>query len=206
MKSGASEHPNNEDELYLDAGMMEEEWDFQQELNKDYGEIDPENTYVKMLQTKSKLILLQKAPAKRALEGPHEELGLFYLFFTLSFWETIRLWTNKRLVGNGLPECTRDGFAAYIGLEMGMSLVRSLVRFNGIKSIGQKVFLLGLTRIQIPCLGPCSSKFVPIFASIIQPTGTTKDKRMIRYDTHVPLWNTLSRILLPLPFQLVLLR
>jgi hypothetical protein len=44
MESGASKHPNDEDESCLDASMMEEEWDFQRELNKDYGEINPENT------------------------------------------------------------------------------------------------------------------------------------------------------------------
>jgi hypothetical protein len=147
-----NEHPDDGDDLnadLLEAASMEEQWDFQRELTEDKKEIDPKNEYIKMLRKQSKLVLLQKARAKKALRGPHEELGLFYLFFTMSFWDTIRLWTNKRLAAKGLPECTKECFAAYLGLEIGMSLVR----FNTFKEywstglfVGHQTFSATMSR------------------------------------------------------------
>jgi hypothetical protein len=70
-----NEHPDDGDDLnadLLEAASMEEQWDFQRELTEDEKEIDPKNEYIKMLRKQSKLVLLQKAQAKKALRGPHE--------------------------------------------------------------------------------------------------------------------------------------
>jgi len=82
------------------------------------------NDYIRGLVERTGLKLLQDRRAKQALDSDKQELGLFYLFMTKMYWEAIRTWTNMRMKEKNLPECLKELFAANLGLEMGISLVR----------------------------------------------------------------------------------
>ncbi|GMF49486.1 unnamed protein product [Phytophthora fragariaefolia] len=57
----------------------------------------------------------------KAAYRERRELGLFSLFFTREFRDSLQSWTNKLLKEKGRPETTVYELDAYIGLEIAMS-------------------------------------------------------------------------------------
>ncbi len=102
------------------------EWNFQRELDnlESSPHVSLKNLYIQGLMHQSALYLLQPLRAKKALEGPYEKLGLFFLFFMQTYLEIVCKWTNKQMIWQGFAEITKEELLAYLGLEMGMSLVR----------------------------------------------------------------------------------
>ena len=100
--------------------------------------------YVDLLGRYTGLHIIHEAKAKRAFEAKHKrELELFYLFFKKDFFETLRSWLNEKLKEkksskHQYASVGKDEFNAYLGLEMGMSLVQ----FNSIRQYwGEGAFL-----------------------------------------------------------------
>ena len=109
----------------------EDEESSESEEEPDGGEVcDPyDNCYVRKLRESADLHLLQPGAVYSAFDGDEKELGLFHLFLTKNYLETVCKWTNEVLVGKGKKECDVKEFYVYIGLELGMSLLK----FNDIK-------------------------------------------------------------------------
>ncbi len=66
------------------------------------------------------------------------------------------------LVGKGEKDCSVKEFYAYIGLELGMNLLK----FNEIKCIGHRASFLAMRHFRTQCLGLALKKFVHVFASV----------------------------------------
>jgi hypothetical protein len=88
-----------------------------------------DNAYVKKLLVIADLHILQPGAVNLAYGSSSKELGLFCLFFTSNYVETDCKWTNKALEEKGLKSCSMKEFQAYMGLELGMSLLK----YNDIK-------------------------------------------------------------------------
>jgi hypothetical protein len=88
-----------------------------------------DNTYVKQLLESADLHILQPGAVNTAFEGAEKELGLFHLFFTKNYLETVCKWTTEVQVAKGKNPCSIKELYAFIGLELGMSLLK----FNDIK-------------------------------------------------------------------------
>ena len=81
-----------------------------------------ENEFLLKLEHSSKLkVLLEKTVD--TLCRKHNKLGLFQLFFTRSYLNNVRTWTNQNLEANGKAPVNEKKFNAYIGLELAMSIV-----------------------------------------------------------------------------------
>ncbi|KAK1935572.1 hypothetical protein P3T76_010267 [Phytophthora citrophthora] len=78
------------------------------------------NAYVDNLTRDSGLHIVREKEVTAALKG-RGELGLFSLFFTREFRDSLLLWTNKMLKEKGKQEATVFELDAYIGLEIAMS-------------------------------------------------------------------------------------
>lgn len=91
--------------------------------NYGFNDAHSENTYVNELKANSDLKVLQVDRVNRAYEQNNAS-GLFKLFLTRSFIDKLRKWTNISLVNDGLRETNENKFSAYVGLELGMSLVQ----------------------------------------------------------------------------------
>src|SRR4051794_3324084 len=81
------------------------------------------NHYLQALKDQSQLKILQRGRVDLAFKNKGK-LGLFHLFLTGSWLDTIRVWTNRNLSDKGIKECNDLKFDAYLGLEMGMSIVQ----------------------------------------------------------------------------------
>ncbi len=82
---------------------------------------------VKNLLDSAGLHFLQAGLVTSAYVGPDKELGLFHLFLTRNYLETVLMWTNEALQIKGKKDCSIKEFYAYLGLEMGMWYCRSLL-------------------------------------------------------------------------------
>ena len=87
----------------------------------------------------SGLKLLQKAAVYNAwTENKH--CGLFKLFIRKSFIDAICNWTNTSLMKKGVRKATVSEFDAFLGLEIGMSLVG----FNSIRDYWSSAWFRGM--------------------------------------------------------------
>jgi hypothetical protein len=89
-----------------------------------------DNAYITSILEPANLHILQPGQVSLAYHSEKLELNLFHLFFTKNYLETVCRWTNEVLEKKGLKSCTSLEFFAYIGLELGMSLLK----YNSIKS------------------------------------------------------------------------
>jgi hypothetical protein len=69
--------------------------------------------YVQNLLNKSQLHIIQLNNVKKAYKNAGV-LGLFHLFIPSSWFESMREWTNKRLISKGKKVVTKNEFRAYI--------------------------------------------------------------------------------------------
>ncbi|KUF78757.1 WASH complex subunit [Phytophthora nicotianae] len=101
------------------------------------GERRTGNAYVDGIIHDSGLHIIREGQVKAAYEE-RGELGLFSLFFTREFRDSLHRWTNEMLKEKGKPEATVCELDAYIGLEIAMS-------FNPVTEIkelwSQKMFM-----------------------------------------------------------------
>lgn len=86
-------------------------------------EAQHDNPYVQELSDESFLSILQPRRIKNAFENEHER-GMFQLFLSRSFFESMLMWTNIKLTKKGKPNISLEKLMAYIGLELAMSLVK----------------------------------------------------------------------------------
>jgi len=98
-----------------------------------------DNDYVNGILKSADLHILQPGQVSLASNSPQKESDLFYLFFTKNFLETVCKWSNEALISKGHKSCSSKVFFAYIGLELGMSLVKS----HDIKSYWAKGCFVG---------------------------------------------------------------
>jgi len=80
------------------------------------------NTYLRELHVTSGLKVLQQSKVLKAYQD-NGKMGLFKLFITREWFNTIRTWTNMKLIEKGKDSVNEIKFDAYIGLEMAMSIV-----------------------------------------------------------------------------------
>ena len=78
--------------------------------------------YVSSIDDHSGLHLSQEGKIRHAFDE-HSEAGLFGLFFTQKFKDTLHGWTNAVLKRKGEEEVSPVEMDAMIGLEMAMSIV-----------------------------------------------------------------------------------
>ena len=97
------------------------------------------NAYVKKLLQSADLHILQPGRVCAAYDSEARELNLFHLFFSKTFLEAVGEWTNEVLVSKGKKSVSMKEFYAYMGLEMGMSLVK----YNALKSYWSNGKFLG---------------------------------------------------------------
>lgn len=91
----------------------------QQNINK-CANLD--NEYMQELMDSSGLFILQEAKVKKAYEV-NKEIDLFHLYFTWQYINLLYQWTNAQLIERYNVRITDNKMLAYIGLEMGMSLI-----------------------------------------------------------------------------------
>ncbi|POM76935.1 Hypothetical protein PHPALM_5770, partial [Phytophthora palmivora] len=80
------------------------------------------NSYVDEIIGESGLHIVRPAEVDRAYKE-RGELGLFSLFFTREFRDSLQSWSNLLLKEKGKPEATVFEIDAYIGLEIVMSII-----------------------------------------------------------------------------------
>lgn len=98
------------------------DFEFIDENEEDMDAMMQENAYLRDLRTMSGLEILQRSKVVKAYEE-NGKLGLFRLFITREWFNTIRKWTNKKLDEKGRDTVNESKFDAYLGLEMAMSIV-----------------------------------------------------------------------------------
>jgi hypothetical protein len=97
------------------------------------------NEYVRRLLRSAELKLLKPGLAYAAYDSEEKEQNLFHLFFSKAYLERVCTWTNPVLVNKRKKAVTLMEFTAYIGLELGMSLLK----FNQLKSYWANASFLG---------------------------------------------------------------
>ena len=112
-----------------------------------------ENAYIKQQWSQRGLKLLQKVMVYKAWTD-HSYLGLVKLFIRNSFFDAMRTWTNSALSRKGESNVTATEFDAFLGLEIGMSLVgfnRIADYWSGVWFRGMALYnaTMGRTRFQI---------------------------------------------------------
>jgi hypothetical protein len=122
------------------------------------------NEYVRTLLDSADLCIMQPGLVNAAYESENKELGLFHLFLTQNYLETVCKWTNEVLERKGRKQATVKEFYAYIGLEMGMSLLR----YNDIKKywaegsfVGHETFRDTMSRNRFQEIRSCISFLSP---------------------------------------------
>lgn len=115
-------HPESENPEEIEQILDESRWENQENLNTS-ADICYRNLYIRDLIAGSGLKLLQKDRVIRAYQQ-NGVGGLFKLFFTRSFVDKMRKWTNKSLEDNGFRTVNEAKFFAYFGLELGSSLIQ----------------------------------------------------------------------------------
>jgi hypothetical protein len=98
-----------------------------------------DNDYVRSILQSADLCILQSTLVNNAYNSEDRERNLFHLFFTKNYLETVCHWTAKELGMKGKRPCTAVEIYAYIGLELGMSLLK----YNSIKSYWSKGCFIG---------------------------------------------------------------
>ena len=114
-----------------------------------------DNPYLKSLFDSADLKILQPALVSRSYKQ-QKELGLFSLFLTPSLVETIRTWTEKRMIQKGYGSLSLDLLHAYFGVEIAMSLMHcnniydywSSKKFLGSKDISEVMTRKTFTQIR----------------------------------------------------------
>ncbi|KAL3672210.1 hypothetical protein V7S43_002872 [Phytophthora oleae] len=81
----------------------------------------PPNDYVALLKRNSGLLLLQENRIRGAYSRSGEA-GLFALFVTGNFKNSLREWANAVLRNDGIRDISESGLDAYIGLELAISI------------------------------------------------------------------------------------
>jgi len=97
------------------------------------------NEYVRRILRSADLHILQPGLVSAAYNAPDRELSLFHLYLTRDYLNRVCEWTNEALLAKGRTECSPKEFYGYIGLELGMSLLK----FNSISSYWAKGCFLG---------------------------------------------------------------
>jgi hypothetical protein len=98
-----------------------------------------DNDYVRSILQLANLCILQPTLVNKVYDNEDRERNLFHLFFTKNYLETVCCWTAKELGMKGKRPCTAVEFYAFIGLELGMSLLK----YNSIKSYWSKGCFIG---------------------------------------------------------------
>ena len=137
-----------------------------------------DNPYVQQLWDGADLHILRPGEVRQALAGESPQLALFNLFMTRTFLDAVWSWTNESLEKKGRKKCTKAEFKAYVGLEMGMSLLR----FNDIKKywatgsfLGSDTFRTTMSR----------DRFIRIWSCVCFRSPTSYDADEANDD---PLW------------------
>ena len=78
------------------------------------------NDYIRKLVQSTDLHTLQPGVVNAAYEGVNKELGLFHLFLSQNFLETVCRWMNEVLQSKSKKICSIKEFYEYLGHEMGM--------------------------------------------------------------------------------------
>ena len=105
----------------------------------DSPEVAESNDYIRKLVQSTDLHILQPGVVNAAYEGVNKELGLFHLFMTQNFLGVVCNWTNEVLESKGKRICSIQEFNGYLGLELGMSIVK----YNDIKKYWAEGAFLG---------------------------------------------------------------
>jgi Transposase IS4 len=119
--------------------------------------------YVQYLLDSSQLHIIQPDNVKKAYKTAGV-LGLFHLFITSSWFESMRVWTNKRLISKGKKVVSKNQFRAYVGLELAMSIIQ----MNNMRSFWQSEMFTGHLTSGLRCQEMISSASEPIFNYVIQ--------------------------------------
>jgi hypothetical protein len=137
-----------------------------------------DNDYVNGILKSANLYILQLGQVSLAYNSSQRESDLFHLFFTKNFLETVCKWSNEALISKGHNSCSSKEFFAYIGLELGMSLVK----YNDIKSYWASGCFVGHNTFR-----DCMSRthFLNIRSAVQFSEQSTYDANM---DHNDPLW------------------
>ncbi|GMF49482.1 unnamed protein product [Phytophthora fragariaefolia] len=95
----------------------EEDWEFEASDSEEEGAREAEYVYEGDVSDSEALDELQRVVRRTG----NAYLGLFSLFFTREFRDSLHSWTNTMLNDKGKPEVTVYELDAYIGLEIAMS-------------------------------------------------------------------------------------
>jgi hypothetical protein len=98
-----------------------------------------DNDYVRSILQSANLLILQPTLVNNSYDSEDRERNLFHLFFTKNYLETVCRWTAKELGMKGKRPCSAVEFYAYIGLELGTSLLK----YNSIKTYWSKGCFIG---------------------------------------------------------------
>jgi hypothetical protein len=98
-----------------------------------------ENEYIRGILSTVDLKILQESQVNNAFNSNDHELELFHLFMSKNYLDVVSKWTNEVLLDKGRKQCSCKEFLAYIGLELGMSLMK----FNDIKKYWARGSFLG---------------------------------------------------------------
>jgi hypothetical protein len=98
-----------------------------------------DNDYVRSILQSANLLILQPTLVNNSYDSEDRERNLFHLFFTKNYLETVCRWTAEKLGMKGKRPCSAVEFYAYIGLELGMSLLK----YNSIKTYWSKECFIG---------------------------------------------------------------
>jgi len=98
-----------------------------------------DNDYVKSILQSANLHILQPTLVNNAYDSEDRKRNLFHLFFTKNYLETVCCWTAKDFGMKGKRPCSAVEFYAYIGLELGTSLLK----YNSIKTYWSKGCFIG---------------------------------------------------------------
>jgi hypothetical protein len=101
---------------------------------------DPsDNQYIRRILNSADLHILRPGVVSNAYNSTERELSLLMLFFPNDYLTNVCGWTNEVLAKRGHSSCTVKEFFAYMGLELGMSLIK----YNSIKKLLGKGLLPG---------------------------------------------------------------
>jgi len=100
---------------------------------------DVQNEYIRSILDGVDLHILQPGRVQNAISSENPEADLFHLFLSKDYLGAVCTWTNEGLVSRGRKPCVADEFLAYVGLELGMSLLK----YNSIHRYWSKGSFLG---------------------------------------------------------------
>jgi hypothetical protein len=98
-----------------------------------------ENEHIRGILSTVDLKILLQSQVKNAFNSNDHELELFHLFMTKNYLDVVSKWMNEVLLEKGRKQCSCKEFLAYIGLELGMSLMK----INDIKKYWARGSFLG---------------------------------------------------------------